>query len=94
MGYILLAALAVLILILAVAVVRTCRIKAAPPVPCPTEISQSEMDTAAQKLGAMVRVPCVSKREDEDLAEFFNYHNVLEAHFPLLHKTLEKEVLN
>ena len=94
MGYILLAALAVLILILAVAVVRTCRIKAAPPVPCPTEISQSEMDTAAQKLGAMVRVPCVSKREDEDLAEFFNYHNVLEAHFPLLHKALEKEVLN
>lgn len=94
MGYILLAILGVIVLVLAVAVIRTLRIKAAPPVPCTTEIAQSEMDTAAEKLGAMVRVPCVSKREDEDLTEFYNFHDVLEQHFPLLHKSLEKEVLN
>ena len=94
MGYILLAAAALVIGLLLGAVVNALRIKAAPPTPCNTEIAQSEMDTAAEKLGAMVRVPCVSKSEDEDLTEFFNYHAVLEQHFPLLHKSLEKTVLN
>ena len=94
MGYILLAILAVIVLVLAVTVIRTLRIKAAPPVPCTTEIARAEMDTAAEKLGAMVRIPCVSKREDEDLTEFYNFHAVLEEHFPLLHEKLEKEVLN
>ena len=91
MGYVI---LAVIGLLLAIVLIRTCRIKAAPPAPCTTEIAQEEMDTAATKLGAMVRVPCVSKREDEDLTEFYNYHAVLEEHFPLLHKALDKEVLN
>ena len=75
-------------------VIRAIRIKAASPFPCTTDIAQSEMDTAAEKLGAMVRIPCVSKAEDEDLTEFYNYHKVLEDHFPLLHRSLEKEVLN
>ena len=94
MGYILLAILAVFVCVLSFAACRAVRIKAAPPVPCTTEIDQSEVDTAAQKLGAMVRVPCVSKAENEDLTEFYNYHAVLEEHFPLLHKALEKTVLN
>ena len=94
MGYVILAAAAFAVGCLLFAIVNTLRIKADPPVPCTTEIAQSEMDTAAQKLGAMVRVPCVSKREDEDLTEFYNYHKVLEQHFPLLHRHLEKEILN
>ena len=94
MGYVISAFLAVLVCVLAFATVRAVRIKAAPPAPNTTEIAQAEMDTAAEKLGAMVRVPCVSKREDEDLTEFYNFHAVLEQHFPLLHKNLEKEVLN
>ena len=93
-GYFLVLLLLLLVGTLVYAASRALVIKAAPPLPCDTEISQSEMDTAAQKLGAMVRVPCVSKREDEDLTEFFNYHKVLEEHFPLLHRNLEKEVLN
>ena len=94
MGYILLAIAALVAGILLYASVHAIRIKAAPPVPCTTEIDQCEMDTAAEKLGAMVRIPCVSKREDEDLTEFYNFHKVLEEHFPLLHKHLEKTVLN
>ena len=86
--------LLIVVVCLAIAVIRASRLKAAAPAPCTTEISQEEMDIAAEKLGAMVRVPCVSKREDEDLTEFYNYHAVLEQYFPLLHKNLEKEVLN
>lgn len=94
MSYVILVVLLVLVGILSFAVYRAIRIKAAPPMPCTTEITQAEMDIAAEKLGAMVRVPCVSKAEDEDLTEFYNFHAVLEEHFPLLHKTLEKTVLN
>jgi len=94
MGYVLLAVAAFIVGMLLYASVHALQIKAEPPVPCTTEIEQSEMDTAAEKLGAMVRIPCVSKREDEDLTEFYNYHAVLEQHFPLLHKNLSREVLN
>ena len=93
MGYVLLAILVAIIVVFAVAVRNALRIKAAPPAPCTTEFSQEEIDTAATKLGAMVRIPCVSKAEDEDLTEFYNYHIVLEEHFPLLHNALEKEIL-
>ena len=94
MGYILMGILTVLACVLGFAVYRAIRIKAAPPVPCTTEITPAELDTAAEKLGAMVRIPCVSKAEDEDLTEFYNYHEVLAQHFPLVHKHLEKTVLN
>ena len=94
MGYLLLGLLAVLVIVLSIAVVHTIMIKAPAPALCNTVITDEECAVAAQKLGAMVRVPSVSKREDEDLSEFFNFHAVLEEQFPLLHKNLEKTVLN
>ena len=94
MGYFVLALLAVIVILLGIAVVRTLMIKAPEITPCTTEISEEECAIAAEKLGAMVRVPSVSKREDEDLSEFFKLHEVLEQHFPLLHEHLEKTVLN
>ena len=81
-------------LLLIIAVVRAIMIKAPAAAPCSTVISEEECAIAAQKLGAMVRVPSVSKREDEDLSEFYKLHKVLEESFPLLHKTLEKEVFS
>ena len=66
MGYILIAVLAVLACVLSFAVYHAIRIKAAPPLPCTTQIDPSETNTAAEKLGAMVRIPCVSKAENED----------------------------
>ena len=86
--------LGILTALLLTAVVRTLLIKAPAAAPYTPECTQQELDTAAQKLGAMVRVPSVSKREDEDLTEFYNLHRVLENCFPLIHRHLEKTVLN
>jgi len=94
MGYLLLGLLAVLIVLLGIAVVRTLLIKAPAPAPCDTVITDEECAIAAEKLGAMVRIPTVSKREDEDLTEFYRLHAILEEHFPLLHAQLEKEVFS
>ena len=85
---------AILAVIALVVVIRTILIRTPVPAAPKTEFSQTELDTAAEKLGAMVRIPTVSKREDEDLTEFFRFHEVLEQHFPLLHQHLEKTVLN
>jgi len=93
MGYLLILPAIPLILLL-IAVVRTLLIKAPTPQPAATACSQEEFDTCVEKLGAMIRVPTVSKREDEDLSDFYKFHEVLEALFPLVHKNLEKTVLN
>ncbi len=90
MGYVILGLAAVL---LAVILIRTLRIKAAPPAPYTPNLSQQELDTAAQKLGDMVRVPTVSKHEHEDLTQFYKFHMELERLFPLLHEKLEKTEL-
>lgn len=86
--------LGILLVLLAVAVLRTLTTKAPAPGSCTTTISPEEAEIAADKLGAMVRVPTVSKAEDEDLSDFFAYQQVLEEKFPLLHKNLEKTLLN
>lgn len=94
MIYLLLGLLALILVLLGIAVVRTLAIKAPARGICDTVMTDEECATAAQKLGAMVRVPSVSKREDEDLSEFYKLHVVMEEQFPLIHAHLEKEVLN
>ena len=94
MGYMILGLLALIALLLGIAIVRTLAIKAPKAAVCDTIIAEEECAIAAKKLGAMVQVPSVSKREDEDLTEFYKLHAVMEAQFPLLHQNLEKEVLN
>ena len=58
------------------------------------EYTPEYLNLCAHKLGAMVRVPTVSKAEHEDLTDFFRFHKVLEECFPLIHEKLEKTVLN
>ena len=94
MGFVLLGLLALIVLLLCVAVVRTLLIKAPAPDACHTAITEEECAVAAAKLGAMVQVPTVSRREDEDLSDFYRLHAVMEAQFPLLHQNLEKTILN
>ena len=53
-----------------------------------------ELKTAEEKLGAMIRIPTVSKAEHEDLSDFYRFHEELERLFPLLHEKLEESVLN
>lgn len=54
----------------------------------------NELKIAEEKLGAMIRIPTVSKHEYEDLTQFYLYHQELEKLFPLIHEKLEKTVLN
>lgn len=93
MMYVLIAVVAAIVVLLGIAVVRTFAIKAPEPAPCDTCLTGEELDLCARKLGQMVRVPTVSRREDEDLSEFYKFHRVLEEQFPLLHEKLEKTVL-
>ena len=53
-----------------------------------------ELKIAEEKLGAMVRIPTVSRHEHEDLSQFYCFHEELEKLFPLIHEKLEKTVLN
>lgn len=54
----------------------------------------TELQIAEEKLGAMIRIPTVSKHEHEDLSQFYRFHQELEKLFPLIHEKLEKTVLN
>ena len=53
-----------------------------------------ELKIAEEKMGAMIRIPTVSKHEHEDLTQFYRFHEELEKLFPLIHEKLEKTVLN
>ena len=53
-----------------------------------------ELKIAEEKLGAMIRIPTVSRHEHEDLSQFYLYHQELKKLFPLIHKNLEKTVLH
>lgn len=91
---VLLVILGIIAVLLLVAVIRTCTIKAPAPTPCENQPSQAAIDICGEKLAAMVRIPTVSKREDEDLSEFYRLHEEMERLFPLIHRDLEKTVLN
>ena len=43
----------------------------------------TDIQIAAEKLGAMIRIPTVAKHEHEDLSQFYLYHQELEKLFPL-----------
>jgi len=73
---------------------RAVAIKALPKPDYTPEVTPEELKTAEEKLGDMIRIPTVSKAEHEDLSDFYRYHAELERLFPLLHKHLEKTVLN
>ncbi|MBE6936498.1 MAG: M20/M25/M40 family metallo-hydrolase [Ruminococcaceae bacterium] len=85
--------LGVLVIVLGAACVNAARIKVTPgaaPALHPTPEGEA---VCAEKLSAMVRIPTVSKNEDEDLTEFYRLHAELERLFPLIHQTLEKHDL-
>ena len=79
--------------LIAVAIIRTLIIKAPKYEGRVVDFSQRQLDAYARKLGAMIRVPTISKREDEDLTQFSLYQQELKAHFPHVHKTLDLNVL-
>lgn len=93
MIYIILGILGIVALLLIIAIIRTLMIKAPKTNPCETVITEEEKALCAQKLGDMVRVPTVSKNEDEDLSDFYRFHKELERLFPNVHRVFEKTEL-
>ena len=91
--WILYALLGVVALLLGIAVIRTLLMKAPKVTPRPLDFPQEQLDDYAQKMCDMIRVETVSKREDEDLTQFYLFHKELERLFPVLHSTLEKTEL-
>lgn len=94
MLYVILAVIAVIVILLVIAAIRALSIKAPPRAPSPPLPDQQHIDLCGEKLAAMVRIPTVSKNEDEDLSQFFLLHQEMERLFPLIHTHLEKTVLN
>ena len=94
MGIVFLCIVGIIVLLLLIAVLRTLAIKAPERKESDFVCTPEEFDLCAEKLGAMVRIPSVSKREDEDLTEFYRLHTEMERLFPALHANLEKTVLN
>ena len=90
----LIAILLIIVILLAICVIRTMTMKSSAPEACTAEYTQEELELCAQKLGDMIRIPTVSKREDEDLSDFYRFHRELERLFPLIHQNLEKTVLD
>ena len=88
--WLLYALLGIIALLLGIAVIRTLLIKAPKVTPRPQDFSQEQLDNYAKKMQDMIRVETVSKREDEDLTQFYLFHKELERLFPRLHSTLEK----
>ncbi len=94
MLYVVFGLLAILLVLLLIAVIHTVTIRAPEPTAYTPEFTPLELETAAEKLGAMIRVPTVSCHEYEDLTQFYLFHEELERLFPLVHKHLHKTVLN
>lgn len=85
--------IALVLWLVAMVLIRTARAKA-PARKEKNYVPDPELRNAcAEKLGAMVRVPTVSKSEDEDISDFIRFQKEMERIFPLVHKHLEKNVL-
>lgn len=85
--------LGLLAALLCTALVRTLLLKAPPAVPSEDVIDKALLTGYAEKLGDMIRIPTVSKAEDEDLSLFYAFHRELERLFPQVHSKLEKTLL-
>ena len=91
--YIVIALLALLIVVLAINTLRKKTHSAASEAIEPIPLDDDEL---AQHLAGMIRFKTVTSvtMEGIDRKEFLGLHKYLEKTYPLLHKTLEKEVVN
>ena len=89
--YIVAAILLALIILAVICVIRAIRIKNKPEKADPViTFSKEEADYYAETLSAMIRVPTVSKRGNNDLTEFNKLNEVLKTRFPLIFEKLER----
>ena len=88
-GYVLLAALGVLVLLLLAAVIRTLcmKKKTSDYTPHPDAAREREY---AEKLSRMVAYETVSHPDDPELEKFRGFHKLLAELYPTVHEKLEK----
>lgn len=93
--YIVLGIIAVFVLLLLVAVIRTLLIKK-PDFGKDSVISytKDEENEYARKLSEMIKIPTVSAGDGDSLDEFYRLHKVMEKEFPNIHRVMEKTDLN
>lgn len=94
-GNIILAVVILILLLAAVVVVRTCILQPTPAMTAKVELQENERAAAyGEALAKMIRKETVSSRFEEDKTKFYEFHQILEELFPLVHKTCEKHVFN
>lgn len=92
-GNIILAVVILILLLAAVVVVRTCILQPTPAMTAKVELQENERAAAyGEALAKMIRKETVSSRFEEDKTKFYEFHQILEELFPLVHKTCEKHV--
>ena len=87
---ILLCALGVLVLLCAVCAVRAARMKKTlPDTPAAVTWTDGEADKYAKDLSEMVKIPTVSRKQEEDYPDFLVFQKKLEELFPLFFSQAE-----
>ena len=87
--------LVLLIVLVAVLVLRTLMIKPTAAMNAKVELVNDERSQEyGKRLAKMIQKETVSSRFDESRDKFYEFHEVLEELFPLVHKNLEKHVFD
>lgn len=83
--------LLVILLLAAVVLIRTLRLKPTAAKKAVISLEKSERaSNYGQRLARMIRKETISARGDTDRTKFYQFHEELEALFPQVHKTCEK----
>ena len=91
--YILLGVLTVAVLLLAICVIKALAVKQTPK----ELIENSDIKRAknyAETLSEMIKIPTVSSIGQTDFSEFEKFHSLLETLFPIVHKNLERKIID
>lgn len=91
--YILFGVLAVAVLLLAVCVIRALAVKQTPK-KLIENTDTSRAKNYAKTLAEMIKIPTVSCISQTDFSEFEKFHALLETLFPLVHKNLERKIID
>lgn len=94
-GNIILAIVILILLLAAAVIVRTCMLQPTSAMTAKVELQENERSRGyGEALAKMIRKETVSSRFDTDKTKFYEFHEILEELFPLVHKTCEKHEFN
>ena len=86
-GNIILAIVILILLLAAAVIVRTCMLQPTSAMTAKVELQENERARGyGEALAKMIRKETVSSRFDTDKTKFYEFHEILEELFPLVHK--------